>query len=290
MILRLVKSLGGGPRAALIIGIPIVAFFVTIAFTLAKNENDGSRAEVPPTVDVVVQRSAPSPTPVPSSPTSAPAATPAPDRTNCSEIRGTAYRSDVEANYYRTNCVTAASAAPLNLASAASTGTQNANAVARPAGTGPGPLFGTGDRLVYARLGINAPVNGRTVGTDGVMGNPAGPTDAVWYDFSGLGLGGYPGAGGNAVFAGHVDYRGYGPAVFYQLRNVREGDIIEYYTASGGYFRYQVIWYGDYPPNYDWASMVSGNNVMTLITCNGTFDASTRQYDMRRVVRATLVQ
>jgi LPXTG-site transpeptidase (sortase) family protein len=122
------------------------------------------------------------------------------------------------------------------------------------------------------------------------MGNPLGGSDVVLYDFSALpGLGGYPPAGGNTVIAGHVDYICC-PAVFAQLRNVVEGDVIEYYTGDGGHYQYVVQWYGDYPPDTNWASLLTGGpNIMTLITCNGTFDPRAREYSHRRVVRAVLV-
>ena len=84
-------------------------------------------------------------------------------------------------------------------------------------GSGPGAPTGTGMSLVISSIGVNAPVYGRTVGTNGQMGNPSGAWDVIWYDFSQnwSGLGGFPGeAGANAVFAGHVDYIRVGPTVF----------------------------------------------------------------------------
>ncbi len=153
-------------------------------------------------------------------------------------------------------------------------------------------LYGSSDRLVIPRVGINAPVNVRDVGPDGAMGNPAGPTDVVRYNFPlAPGLGGYPGNGGNTSLAGHVDYRGYGPAVFWNLRNVAEGDIIEYWRGDGGLVRYQVQWISDLSPDGDWAQYVAATNPesITLITCNGEFDAATRSYNARRVVRGVRV-
>jgi sortase (surface protein transpeptidase) len=117
-----------------------------------------------------------------------------------------------------------------------------------------------------------------------------GGSDVVLYDFSALpGLGGYLGLGGNTVIAGHVDYICC-LAVFAPLRNVQEGDVIEYFTADGTKYSYVVQWYGDYPPETNWASLVGGGpDIMTLITCNGTFDSGAREYSHRRVVRAALV-
>jgi sortase (surface protein transpeptidase) len=79
--------------------------------------------------------------------------------------------------------------------------------------------------------------------------------------------------------------------VFARLRDLREGDTIDYYTGDGQHFQYVVQWYGDYPPETPWASVVNGGpGIMTLITCNGTFDRGLREYSHRRVVRAQLVQ
>lgn len=276
------RPFAGIPRAAIIAGIPLIAFVITIGLTLAKSGSEGSVGALPAaTVGVSVQQSAAPATPPPPATLAPIVVTTLRDRGSCAEISGSPYRSVDERDWFLRNC-----SAP----SAAASGAQNANATARATTTGPGPLYGTGDRLVYSRLGINAPVNGRSVGSDGVMGDPAGPTDVVWYDFGGLGLGGYPGIGGNAVFAGHVDYRNYGPAVFYQLRNVQAGDLIEYHTAAGGYFKYQVQSAVDYAPDANWAALVSGENLLTLITCNGEFNSAAREYSHRRVVRAVLVQ
>jgi hypothetical protein len=156
-----------------------------------------------------------------------------------------------------------------------------------------GQLYGSSDRLVATRLGINAPVNVRDVGPDGVMGDPAGPTDVVRYNF-GLfpGLGGQAGFGGTIAISGHVDYRNYGLAVFAPLRNVQVGDVFEYYRGDGTKVTYVVDWFSDLPPNYDWGLLVISSNPesLLLITCNGTFNTATREYDHRRAVHAVIQQ
>ena len=153
-------------------------------------------------------------------------------------------------------------------------------------------LYGSGDRLVIPRLGVDAPVNVRDVQADGAMGNPAGPIDVVRYNFALFpGLGGYPGGGGNTTIAGHVDYYSYGLAVFAPLRYVQEGDIIEYYRWDGVKVTYRVEWYADLPPDYPWGQIVASTNpeALTLITCNGDFNYYAREYSHRRVVRAVRI-
>jgi LPXTG-site transpeptidase (sortase) family protein len=194
-------------------------------------------------------------------------------RTSCPEIRGTAYESDDERAWFQQNC-------------------SNTGGGSGSVGTGSGSLRASSDRLIMPRLGINAPVNYRTVGTNGQLGDPAGPYDVVWYDFSNFSsFGGYPGDGGNAVLAGHVDYRTVGAAVFYQLRNVSVGDVIQYRRGDGQMITYSVTYVADILPGANWDPIVArgSGDAITLITCNGTFDYTTREYSHRRVVKGVRI-
>jgi LPXTG-site transpeptidase (sortase) family protein len=269
--------LGGIRGPSLILVVPIIAFLATIGVTVAfqsDSEEPGPEpsqaAAVVPTLVVQVQTAEPIATATPE-PTAEPTEVVSNDRSDCAEIQGTEYRSPTEREWYLANCTGGGGGGGGSLVPA--------QQAARPT---------SGDRLIIQRLGINAPVGSRYVGPDGAMANPSGAYDVVWYDFSGFsGLGGYPGAGGNAVFAGHVDYRGVGPAVFYQLRNILVGDIIEYYTSSGEYYRYVVDSVGDYSPTANWTGLVASNREgVTLITCNGEFNTAAREYSHRRVVYA----
>jgi sortase (surface protein transpeptidase) len=71
------------------------------------------------------------------------------------------------------------------------------------------------------------------------------------------------------------------------MRNLSNGDVIEYYTAAGAYTKYVVTYVADLPPDADWAGIVSaGSADMTLITCSGVFQAAVHEYTTRRVVQA----
>lgn len=163
------------------------------------------------------------------------------------------------------------------------------------AGTHPeAPVPGQeGDRLIIAKIGVDAPITMRVVGTDGHMPRPEGPTDVVWYDFSAFqGLGGRPGVGGNTVLSGHVDYRDYGPAVFWDLRKLEAGDEIVIRLSDGSEYKYVVQWNRVVDSSAAvWNDIVASTpqESVTLITCAGTFDPSTRTYDQRRVVWAVRV-
>ena len=129
----------------------------------------------------------------------------------------------------------------------------------------------------------------RSVGTNGVMGNPVGAWDVIWYDFSPFdsGIAGYPGTpGANAVFAGHVDYIHVGPAVFWNLRDLQPGARVTVNTPNGA-VNYTVQWSKWAGPDEDFGPYVSrtGQDVITLVTCIGDFNSSTGHYSNRLIVR-----
>lgn len=281
--MKLPTFLGRVPRSILVFGVLAAALLVSVAASIRINSSGSDNgATTPPTptlaISVANQQSTSTPSP---SLLVAPTATPIINRTDCSAIRGSDYESAAERSWFLQNCLITES----NVR--ASTGS---SVIAPTTGSEGGLVRGSSDRLVIQRLGISAPVNYRTVEADGVLGNPVAAWDVVWYDFSSLpGLGGYPGGVGNAVYAGHVDYRTVGPAVFWNLKNIAEGDIIEIY-ANGGVYRYVVEWFADYTPGDNWNAIVATGTgeVVTLITCIGTFDYERREYSNRRVVRARI--
>jgi hypothetical protein len=162
------------------------------------------------------------------------------------------------------------------------------------------PESATFARLRVPRLGIEGQVGPKVVGGGAeVMPNPEGPADIVWYDLSEWsGFGGAPGAGGNAIFGAHVDYaspvpyagvnyRGLG--VFKDLSRLAVGDIVEI-DYQGQTLSYAVVWTRQLDADgTDWASIWSSDvpvDSITLYTCGGTFDAGSRSYQDRVVVRA----
>ncbi len=142
-------------------------------------------------------------------------------------------------------------------------------------------------RIVIPRIGVDAPITTKDMDADGVMEPPDGPEDVAWYGFTAR-----PGSGSNAVFSAHVDYHGYGPAVFADLKTLEKGDLVEVHTADGAVYRYEVTLSLSYPaetaPFEDIVGPTS-REVITLITCTGSFDQAARQYSHRLVVRAERV-
>ncbi|MEX2158089.1 MAG: class F sortase [Dehalococcoidia bacterium] len=144
-------------------------------------------------------------------------------------------------------------------------------------------------RIKIPRFEVDAPIQIRGVDGNRVMETPDGPENVAWYDFSAR-----PGFGSNAVFSGHVDYINYGPAVFYNIGNLSPGDTIEVALEDGTVYTYSV--FEQYqvtadPTEEELRKIVSAtpNEVVTLITCGGTFNSSTAEYDHRTIVRASRV-
>jgi LPXTG-site transpeptidase (sortase) family protein len=156
-----------------------------------------------------------------------------------------------------------------------------------PAGAVATPSDSPPLRIVIPHIGVDAPITTKDMDADGMMEPPDGPEDVAWYGFTAR-----PGSGSNAVFSAHVDYRGYGPAVFADLKKLEKGDLVEVHTADGAVHRYEVTLNLSYPaetaPFEDIVGPTS-REVVTLITCAGTFDQAARRYSHRLVVRAERV-
>ena len=123
---------------------------------------------------------------------------------------------------------------------------------------------------------------------DGVMQNPTGPWVVSWYKETAR-----LGETGNAVLAGHVDYWDVGPAVFYNLGRLEEGDRINLTGEDGVVYTYEVEWtelYDNADAPLDEIVGPTEDESLTLITCGGEFDARSGEYLSRFVVRATRVE
>ena len=139
-------------------------------------------------------------------------------------------------------------------------------------------------RIRAPSVAIDAPVEVLGLDASGVMENPSGPEVVAWYRFSGR-----PGFGGNAVFAGHLDFAGYGPAVFWRLRELGPEDQVLIELEDGTRYVYTVLEARTYDVATAPVEEIVGPtalDMVTLITCAGKFDQRTKQYDQRLVVRA----
>jgi sortase (surface protein transpeptidase) len=136
--------------------------------------------------------------------------------------------------------------------------------------------------VIIPSIGVDASVEQVGVTADGAMDTPADPWNTGWYA-----PGVRPGEAGNAAIAGHVDYHGIGPVVFWDLNKLAVGAEVLVVTDTGQTLRFTVRgseYYTDSnAPLLDIFGPANTVN-LNLITCGGTFDPATRHYDQRLVV------
>lgn len=143
------------------------------------------------------------------------------------------------------------------------------------------------ERLLIPSIGVDAPVVVLGLDPDGAMESPEGPDPVGWYTFSPT-----PGNPGNTVFSGHRDWRTGVTAVFWRLSELLPGDRLSITLADGARVDYEVVLSILVGPDDMSVGDVVGQTreeIITLITCEGSFDRATRQYDLRRVVWANKV-
>jgi LPXTG-site transpeptidase (sortase) family protein len=115
----------------------------------------------------------------------------------------------------------------------------------------------------------------------GIMEVPENAWNVGWY--SSLAK---PGERTNVVMAGHKDWWGIGPVVFWNLDLVQPGDKIYLIGRDGKGSTYVVDRSWEVDANIDAGTIIgdTGGETLTLITCGGAFDGS--EYLSRHVVRA----
>ena len=99
-----------------------------------------------------------------------------------------------------------------------------------------------------------------------------------------------PGDLGSAVILGHVDSKR-GPAVFFRLRQLRRGDLVEVTRADGSSVRFAVQGTEQYDKRRfptDEVYYPTLTPALRLVTCGGEFDATAGHYRSNIIVFATL--
>lgn len=141
--------------------------------------------------------------------------------------------------------------------------------------------------VVIPAIGVRSDLLPLGIAPDGGAEVPDDFARAGW--FRG---GGRPGGRGPTVLLGHVDSTD-GPAVFFRLRDLRPGDVIEVTTAADGTpARYAVERTEQVAKDAFPTFAVFGatpDDVLRLVTCAGAFDRGARSYTDNLVVHAVRV-
>ncbi|MFJ2030367.1 class F sortase [Streptosporangium sp. NPDC087985] len=140
-------------------------------------------------------------------------------------------------------------------------------------------------RIDIPSLGIKAPLMKLGV-TDGRIELPPyeKPDTAGWVKDSAV-----PGDQGPAVILGHVDTKT-APAVFYKLKEMREGQVVKVVRSDGKVAQYRVDSVERVSKDRFPADKVYLEDGLRLITCGGSFDWDKHEYRDNVIVYATLVK
>lgn len=139
-------------------------------------------------------------------------------------------------------------------------------------------------RLFIPKINVNAVVEYVGLTPDGNMDVPKERSHVAWFN-----LGPAPGEYGNAVMDGHYGINNRQASVFDDLHKLRKGDVISVENDKGMTVSFVVRESRRYDPNADASSVFAssdGKSHLNLITCEGDWDTSTRQYSQRLVVFA----
>jgi len=143
-------------------------------------------------------------------------------------------------------------------------------------------------RVTIPAIGVNAQVIPLGENPDGTVTVPplSMPFVTSWFD-----EGPAPGQRGPAALFGHVDTAYVGPAVFYDLGELRPGQTVSVTRADGSTAVFRIDRVAMYPKIAFPTAAVYGptpDAELRLVTCGGPFDEVTRTYVDNVVVFARL--
>ena len=140
-------------------------------------------------------------------------------------------------------------------------------------------------RVEIPRIGVASSLDRLGRAPDGTVEEPTRWEVAGWYA-----PGTRPGDPGSAVILGHVDSKR-GPAVFFRLRELRQGDRVTIRRADGSSVRFIVQRTEQYPKDRfptDAVYYPTLTPALRLVTCGGEFDATVGRYRSNLIVFATM--
>lgn len=140
--------------------------------------------------------------------------------------------------------------------------------------------------VAIPKLGVTGPLIDLGVDAAGTLVPPETADVAGWFTGSAP-----PGEPGPTVLAGHVDSQA-GPGVFFRLRELRRGDVVDVGRSDGATVRYRVTGVKAVDKTAFPTSDVYGPTPgpeLRLVTCGGTFDRAARRYRSDVIVFAVAV-
>ena len=150
------------------------------------------------------------------------------------------------------------------------------------------PQISVGKPVTFAIPTINVSAEVEHVGMDskGRMDVPKKWQNVAWFN-----LGYRVGQNGNAVIAGHFDRENGDPAVFYDVPKLKTGDKLIVTTDDGKKLTFQITDLKTFDHDKVPLKELFGPSPipkLNLITCGGTWDEITKNYEKRIVVYSTL--
>ena len=138
-------------------------------------------------------------------------------------------------------------------------------------------------QLLIPQLRVHRAVEAVGTNRSGVMDVPVNAWNAGWYK-----LGPTPGAPGDAVIEGHAGYPGQ-PMIFGKLSTLQAGDQIVVVLADKSQRLFLVVSTSSVPVGSAPPDLGSpyGPPRLTLITCAGDFDDTSKTYSRRLVLQAS---
>ncbi len=142
-------------------------------------------------------------------------------------------------------------------------------------------------RFEIPKLGIATNIQLVGLNSAGEMDVPNNNKDVAWFH-----LGTKPGDVGSAVIAGHLDSKSGTPAIFWNLKSLTKSDVVYVVDSNGKKNKFEVMYTEKYNSEEAPMEKIFGADdgaFLNLITCNGVWDKSEKNYNERLVVYTKLV-
>ena len=139
-------------------------------------------------------------------------------------------------------------------------------------------------RLKIPAINVNAGIQYVGVTSNGAMDVPSNTVDVGWFD-----LGPRPGETGSAVIAGHFDGQNGEAGVFTNLNKLKKGDKLYVDYGNRKSIIFVVRESRIYNPGYADDVFSSSDGIhLNLVTCDGVWDGTKKNYSKRLVIFADI--